>query len=306
MKYVSLDTVFSSLARDLKEYSVSDGEVIEWCGRALEATQTESVYEHAIAFCEVKDHQCLVPKHLHVILQIARNNKWFNTGLTPSDVIADIRTVDSVDIPVALDAEGTPIHEYELAYYRPYFDILSDYVINGSNQPNWEHFTPVRLANSTFFDTVVAKEIDFENIYISCRDEYTIVSEDTLRFSFKEGQVAVSYIRQKMDCDTGFPMIPDSYANKQAIECFVRYKLKEIDFYQNRQGSESRLQKAESDWQWYCKQAVNDNVMPQTIDEWENLMSQRSYIMPETNRYNGFFGKLAYDENRNLMHYGRK
>jgi len=306
MKYVSLDTVFSSLSRDLKEYSISEGEVIEWCGRALEATQTESVYEHAVAFCEVSNHECIIPKHLHVILQIARNNKWSGSGLTPKDVVTDTTTNDPADIPVVLDTEGMPLHDYELAYYRPYFDVLGEYVTDGTKQPNWNHFTPVRLANHTFFDTIVAKEDDFETIYSSCRDEYTIVEDDTLRFSFKEGQVAVSYIRQKMDCSTGFPMIPDTYSNKQAIECFVRYKLKEIDFYQNRQGSESRLQKAESDWQWYCKQAVNDNVMPQTIDEWENLMQQRNYMMPQTNRYYGFFGKLSTKENRNLMDYGRK
>lgn len=306
MKYISLDTIFASLSRDLKEYSVSEGEVIEWCGRALEATQTASVYQHAVAFCEVADHQCIVPKHLHVILQVARNNKWAGSGITPETVVTDTTTDNPADIPVALDSNGTPINDYELAYYRPYFDVLGEYVIVGNNQPNWNHFTPVRLANSNFFDTIVAKEPDFENLYSTCRDEYTIIGDDTLRFSFREGQVAVSYLRQKLDCETGFPMIPDDYSNKMAVEAFVKMKLKEIDFYANRQGSESRLQKAESDWQWYCGQAKNENTKPQTIDEWENLMRQRNYIMPQNNRYYGFFGKLAHDENRNLMNYGRK
>ena len=305
MKYISLDTIFASLSRELKQYSVSEGEVIEWCGRALEAINSASVYQPAVAFSEVVDHQCIVPTHLHVILQIARNNKFFKSGITPGDVITDTTTINPIDIPVALDSNGMPINDYDLAYYRPYFDVLGEYPIVGNNQPNWNHFTPVRLANHVFFDTIVAKQPDFEELYSTCRDEYTIIDNEILRFSFRTGQVAIAYLRQKLDCETGYPMIPDTFANKQAVESFVRMKLKEIDYYENRQGSESRLQKAESDWQWYCRQATNENRMPQTIDEWENLVRQRNYIMPQTNRYYGFFGRLAHTENRNLMHYGR-
>ena len=305
MKYISLDTVLASLSRELKQYSVSEGEVIEWCADALEVIQTPSVYQPAVAYEEVSQHQCVLPRHLHVILQVARNNNWTDTTTATTAAIITDPTIDVPDIPVALDSNGTPIHEYELAYYRPYFDLIAEYDVLGSNSNYLSHYTPVRLANQTFFGTVVAKEVDFETIYSTCRDEYTIV-DNVLRFSFETGQVAVSYLRQKLDCDTGYPMIPDTIENRTAVLMYVRYKLKEIDFYNNRQGSESRLQKAESDWQWYCGQAKNSNFMPQTIDEWENLMRQRSYIMPQTNRYYGFFGQLAHDENRNLMQHGRK
>jgi hypothetical protein len=241
---------------------------------------------------------------MHVILQTARNNKWAGSGLTPADVITDTTTSNPADIPVALDSNGTPIHDYELAYYRPYFDVLGEYNVVGNNQPNWNHFTPVRLANHIFFDTVVAKEEGYEELYKTCRDEYTLV-EDIIRFSFKEGQVAIAYLKQKLDCD-GFPMIPDTVENVTAVEKYIKYKLREIDYEQGRLGSESRLAKAEADWHWYCRQAKNVNMMPQTIDEWENLMDQRNYMMPQKNRYYGFFGKLSIRENRNLMDYGRK
>lgn len=305
MKYISLDTVLASLSRELKQYPVSEGEVIEWCADALEVIQTPSVYENAIAYIEVAQHQCVLPKHLHIILQVARNNNWKNIHDSITAKIITDPNINTPDIPVALDENGTPINEYELAYYRPYFDLIAEYSIINSHSSYFSHFTPVRLANQVFFGTVVAKETDFETIYSSCQDEYTIV-DNVLRFSFETGQVAISYLRQKLDCETGYPMLPDTIENKTAVIAYVRYKLKEIDFYQNRQGSDSRLAKSESDWHWYCSQAKNSNMMPQTIDEWENLMRQRSYIMPQTNRYYGFFGKLAHDENRNLMHYGRK
>jgi hypothetical protein len=307
MKYISINAIFSSLHREIKTYGISDSDIIEWCGEALEAIQSASVYQPAVRFSEVINHQCEMPNHLHVILQLARNNKWIGSALTPQDVITDTTTNPEVgpDIPVALDVNGQPINDYGVAYYRPFFDVLGEYNILGEDQPNYNHFTPIRLANNVFFNTIVAREPNFENLYTTCRDEYTIV-DDVLRFSFETGQVAISYLRQKLDCTTNYPMIPDTYSNKTAILKYIIYKLKEIDFYNNRQGSESRLQKAESDWQWYCKQAVNENMMPQTIDEWENLMRQRNYIMPQDNRYYGFFGKLAHTENRNLIDYGRR
>lgn len=305
MKYISINSIFASIGKDIHQYGISEGEVIEWCGRALEATQSANVYQHSVAFEEVSNYQCEMPKHLHVILLAARNNKWTGSGITPQDVITNTTTIaGDPDIPVALDSNGTPINAYELAYYRPYFDVTGSYNIIGDNQPNRNHFTPIRLANHVFFDSIVAKEARYEELYSTCRDEYTIV-ENKLRFSFPEGQVAIAYLKQKLDCD-GFPMIPDTASNLTAIEKYVKMKLREMDYDLNRQGSEGRLQKAEADWQWYCRQAKNENMMPQTIDEWENLMQQRSYIMPQTNRYYGFFGKLATKENRNLMHYGRK
>ena len=270
MKYTSINTIFASIGRDIHQYSISDGEIIEWCGRALEAIQSASVYEHAVAFSEVKDHQCELPKHIHVLLQIARNNKWIGTGITPADVITDTTTLpDGPDIPVALDSNGTPINDYDLAYYRPYFDLVGEYNILGNNQPNFNHFTPVRLANNLFFNSIVAREENYDELYKGCRDEYTLV-EDMIRFSFQEGQVAIAYLKQKLDCD-GYPMIPDTVENVTAVEKYIKYKLREIDFEQNRLGSESRLVKAESDWQWYCRQAKNVNMIPQTFDEWENL-----------------------------------
>lgn len=301
MKYRSINTIFASIGRDIHQYSISDGEVIEWCGRALEEIQSPNVYETDVAFVEVADYKCDLPKHLHVILQIAKNNLWSGTGVTAEEVLTD-PTIEIGDTPVALDQNGLPLNAYDLAYYRPYFSLEGEYNILGNSSEVFSKFSPVRLANHTFFHSLVAQEEGFEDLYSASRDEYTIV-EDVLKFSFVEGQVAIAYLKQKLDCD-GYPMIPDSNSSVTAIEKYIKYKLREIDFEQGRQGSEMRLQKAESDWHWYCRQAKNENMLPQTIDEWENLMQQRSYLLPQTNRYYGFFGKLATKENRNLPDYG--
>jgi len=93
-------------------------------------------------------------------------------------------------------------------------------------------------------------------------------------------------------------MIPDTYSYTTAITKYVTMKLMEKDFYNGRQGSDKRLQKAEQDWQWYCKQASNELFMINGVDEHENLLEQRQYLLPKQNHYYGFFGKFNNAENR--------
>jgi hypothetical protein len=72
----------------------------------------------------------------------------------------------------------------------------------------------------------------------------------------------------------------------------------EREFYSNRDGSATKLQKAEQDWHWYCKQARNRAMMPKGVDQWQNIMEQRQYMLPRNTRYYGFFGKMSRPESR--------
>lgn len=303
-KYTSIDRIFSKLIRDVKsEFAESD--VIEWCGEALEFIGATRLYEEAVAFIEVKNHQCKLPAGLHAVIQVARNNRWggpSDDSLCPANLVSSnpVNTDPEPSTPVAINCEGEPENAYELAYYRPYFDLKwehSFWIGCGTYQ---EKYTPVRLATNSFFNSLVCTEVQngTENIYQSSTDEYTIIQGEILRFSFKEGSVAVSYLRQVLDEETGYPMIPDNISYTTAITKYITMKMFERDFYNNREGAAQKMTKAEQDWHWYCKQASNVDLMPYGVDEHQNLLDQRNYILPRQNRYYGFFGKMARPETR--------
>lgn len=303
--YTSMDRVFSKLIRDYGE-DWNEGDVIEWTGEALEFMQAVKSYEEAIAFIEVKNHQCSLPSGIHAVIQVARNNHWSGFKkdiLCPITVTQSIllqNTEEQAAIPVALDCEGMPINDYELAYYRPYFDLQAEYL-------GWRHsryynngYSPVRLATHTFFNNFVCSTED-DNPGItrdSGYDEYTVVDKKLLRFSFKEGSVAVAYLRQKLDPETGYPMIPDHVTYTTAIVSYIILRLTRKEFNKGREGSAGRLQEAEREWQWYCKQAGNLDMMPHGVDEHQNLLDQRSYILPRVNNYYSYFGKMSRPEGR--------
>jgi len=304
-KYTSVNRILSKLRRDLGISGISETDVIEWIGEALEGIGAVKAYEESVHFVEVKNHQAALPKNLHAIIQIAKNNCWSKQEtkslMCPAKVTEEVSSSDSdsPDTPVRLDCDGVPIDAYELAYYRPYFDLVYEYQ-GWCNTSLYETcFIPIRLSNHSFFNSIVCTENDTEGLYNNVGDEYTIVEGKFIRTSFKEGMIAISYLRQKLD-DNGYPMIPDNYSYITAITKYITYKLMERHFYSHRKGSETRLQKSEYDWHWYCKQAVNESMMPKGVDEFQNLMEQRQYLLPRLNRYYGFFGKLGKQEERNF------
>lgn len=297
INYVSVDTILAKLQRDLQREGISVNDVVEWVGEAVQALGGQIALEPAIRFAEVKNFTCKLPNLLKMVIQIAKNNEYEGATLvTSANVIASPE--ETPDVGVLIDDQGVPIEDYNIAFYRPYFDLIGEFTIG--NLGKLPKFTPVRLTNHTFFDTLVCKEQNWEDIYSTCQDEYNI-QDGMLRFSFPTGQVAIAYLRLKVDCN-GYPMIPDTYSGITAVTKYVTMKLMELDFYAGRQGSEGRLAKAESDWHWYCKQYGNEAMMPKTVDEWELLLKQRNYIIPRINRYENFFGNLGHTENRNFMH----
>ena len=119
-----------------------------------------------------------------------------------------------------------------------------------------------------------------------------------LRFSFQEGFVAIAHLRQVTDKETGWPMIPDNVSFKEGIFRYIAMKLIEKDCMNGREASCGKVDRAEAKWDWYCGQASSVDKMIHGEDEHQNLLEQRSYILPRNNRYYGFFGNLGKREFR--------
>lgn len=303
-KYTSIDRIMSKIVRDYGLEDLDTIDCIEWIGEALEAIGAYKLYEEAVAFIEVKNYQANIPNGLHAIIQIAKNDCYnsynqSSTAVCPNTATKLSTTVNDgsakPDIPVALDCNGTPINAYELAYYRPYFDLKWEFGYFRQSSLYKGCLSPVRLASSNFQNSLVCTDLEQQHYG---EESYNIIAGEILRFSFKEGQIALSYLRQKLDEETGYPLIPDTYSYTTAISSYILMKVKTKDMYKNREGASSLAEKATADWQWYCRQAKNESIMPSTVDEYENLLQQRNYLIPRDNSYYNFFGNLNKKEGR--------
>lgn len=308
--YISVKTVLGDAFRDLPSTYLQETDMIEWTANALEHIQAPGDYEEMVAWLEVTNHQVEMPDHLRYIIQLAKNNCWSSTDLlsvqevldclddTPDNPPTEIDPGDSifcVTYPKILDCRGNILGDYHLSYYRTRFEHNFEYYGFVGTKYYQRCFTPIRLTEHTFFNSVVCTENNADQLYSTCQDEYTIAAP-YLRFSFASGQVALSYLKWKLDED-GYPMIPDAVQYRDAIVAYFNYKVQRRRFYSDEIG-EGKFDRAERDWHWRCQQAKNYSMSLRGVDDLQNVYDQRNYLLPHEYRYHNFYGNQNTPENR--------
>lgn len=299
--YTTVDRVLSKLYRDLGLSEISETDVTEWIGEAIEAIGAISHLEEVIAFMEVNNHKVQLPPGLQSIIQIARNNQYIGEDtkdacVLPVEIATDCdkslsdcgcsgEGLFTVNV-VMTNCAGELLDDYNVAYYRPIFDLQADYILWAGNSSIYrEKFSPVRLSNHNFLGSLVCHED--AGLYNSCSEEYTI-SGGNLIFSFKEGQIVLGYRRIATDDESGAPLIPDEVSTIEAITSYVTYKYMARLWYLGREGYSDKMQKAEADWFFYKNQAINKARLPHGLDQFEKFKIQKYNLTPDFGRYSRY------------------
>jgi len=239
------------------------------------------------------------------IYQVTSDTDTTLNGYYTWNDTAYVKNTNNSQLGVCLDEYGNLIEGTEYAYYRPYFDLQYEYLDWMHSNVRRTSFTPVKLADHTFFNSVVCQEEDdrIQHLYNSCNDEYTVVQKTRkLRFSFKKGFVAVAFTRQMIDEATGYPMVPDNQYCLNAIEYYLKWKTMERHFYLGREGSQAKMMYAEDKWEKYIHRFKNHSKMPMGVDDFEDLKNQSNYLIPRGNMYDNYFGSLSDSEPKTYTH----
>lgn len=222
------------------------------------------------------------------------------------EVVQEVSTEETkscytfLDESVKLNCHGDLPEDFNVAYYRPFYDLRYQYEGWTNSSYYKGNYSPVVLGSHSFFSSFVC-QTEHDNKqnrivnYDGC-DQYT-VDPPYLTFNFRQGSVAVAYLRTRL-AEDGTPLIPDDYSFRQAITSFILMKMMGDDFYSGDEGSGQRYSKAERDWQWYCAQAKAKNKMISGKDEYQALLNQSNYMLPDLDRHSNFFGNLYSPEHR--------
>lgn len=336
IQFTSVDRVLAKFHRDLRGTDINESDAIEWIGEALGFLKVPQIQEEVVAFLEVENHEVSVPSYFQHVIQIAKHRTWTKTDpctVTPEIIAHQIcpepplecncRSSENFqcdcvgpscefpcggckcNIPGAVftDCHGNIIGDHERVYFRPRFDLQWEFNAWQSSTFFRRNFIPVRLSDHSFFNSIVCREHDgdlYRNAY--GLEEYTVVGtvQKRLRFSFKSGLIALAYLRQVIDCETGYPLIPDNPSYLAAITYYIKWKIAEWNQWNGREGFKQGLvQDVERLWLKYARQAKNYAKMPKTLDEYQNLMEQ-TYSLPNLQRYRNFFGNIDLTPRRGV------
>lgn len=283
MKTVSIETILNKLGRELRGTSLHETDIIEMIGEALEFMKVYTSLEQRVDFLIVEDYETTLPNYTQKILQVAQGSSFVSNQVLGLHYTSS-RTQTEEDLE---QDEGITDILLPVTYSYGY-DTWIDTSMYRS------HFIPIRLANHTFFNSIVCREKK-EIPYSACIEEYTIV-DNRLRFSFKEGVVALSYVRTKVDSVTGYPLIPDNISYITAITYYVKWKLAEKQQWERKEGMDGLTSDLERKWLKYCRQAKNSLKMPNSIDDLQDLLEQSHNLVPNHKNYYSFFGALGKEE----------
>jgi len=292
---ISPKSIIDKINRLFNNRKISDDDILEYIGEAMEHCYCFLYEDNVITFVEVDEYQAPIPFGVTEINQLALNLEWTpetKKDYCPEKVTQEIS--DELDV-IDYDSCGRPIRpeiyysnvSYNFGTQNPYFWDLSYFVSN---------FVPIRRSNNLFFDYLVReidRKSDMETFSLRHGDlpQYQVTQGDALlTFDFKEGQVAISHNRIALDED-GFPMIPDHPEIKDTIFYFIVFKIMERDFYNNDQGSVSRLQKAEQDFEFAC--SSTRNLKLPDMDGLQNILEHSKSLVPNHHKFANFFSTLG-------------
>lgn len=296
--FISVDTLLAKFARELKETTINEGDIIEWIGEALSFMKVISQNEEAVAILKVNNYTAELPSPIKYLTQVAKLNNHNNYDCNCCSIETEEFIEEGCDCEESCYQDFNESNEYIIpGTYTAKYSYLDFYRSFKRNK-----IEPMKLANGAFFNSLVCRELDNEisSYYNNCEHQYSIVGTsglNAIRTSFKEGWVAVAYVRTPTDEETGYPLIPDEPNHIQAINYFVRWKIAESLAWVGREGFANIAIQSEERWLKYIRQANNTAKMPSGAADYEDLKNQSLYLIPKTNKYNNYFGTINKREN---------
>lgn len=298
---ISSASIIAKIIADLNlnEDDLRISDVKEYIMEAVLKIGAIQQYEHKISIIPVVNHQAKLPCDLYKLGQVAFSNSndgcWLPMRKTTSSfsVVHDrchgkpcMLIQDSALIPLVKnlynlvdDKEALEKLNGNINMKQTLSALLNDYTfINHKGKATYQHIDGTMFSFDLQYDTKPG--------YI-----YT---------NIPRGFVKISYYSIPVDEDS-MPLIPDLESYKEAIFYYVTMKLL-YPKYLKGQISQNVYYDVKRSWNYYCKQAYGDAMMP-GVDELESIKNTYNKLYVEFDDHDTFFSttgeeQILYNQNR--------
>lgn len=273
---------------DLKESEIRISDIKEYILEGMLKIGAIQQYEHKVAVLPVNCHQAALPCDLYKLGQVAfsfqNNGGWLPMRKATSSF--GVQHDTCIDRPCMLipDAGLIPLvkNMFNLVSDREALDKLnSDSNMRNTLSALVNQYTVASPANRY----VNGKYAHTDTTMYSCDLQY-MTKPGYIMTNIPNGFVKIEYYAIFTDSE-GMPMIPDMESYKEALLWYVTLKL----MYPKKlkgQISQQDYMEMKTSWNYYCKQAYGEAMMPST-DELESIKNTWHKLYPEFDDHDTFF-----------------
>lgn len=287
---ISAKTVIGKVIADLdlKESEIRISDIKEYILEGMLKIGAIQQYEHKVAVLPVNCHQAALPCDLYKLGQVAfsfqNNGGWLPMRKATSSF--GVQHDTCIDRPCMLipDAGLIPLvkNMFNLVSDREALDKLnSDSNMRNTLSALVNQYTVASPANRY----VNGKYAHTDTTMYSCDLQY-MTKPGYIMTNIPNGFVKIEYYAIFTDSE-GMPMIPDMESYKEALLWYVTLKL----MYPKKlkgQISQQDYMEMKTSWNYYCKQAYGEAMMPST-DELESIKNTWHKLYPEFDDHDTFF-----------------
>ncbi len=301
---ISAKTVIGKVIADLdlKESEIRISDIKEYILEGMLKIGAIQQYEHKVAVLSVNCHQAALPCDLYKLGQVAfsfqNNGGWLPMRKATSSF--GVQHDTCIDRPCMLipDAGLIPLvkNMFNLVSDREALDKLnSDSNMRNTLSALVNQYTVASPANRY----VNGKYAHTDTTMYSCDLQY-MTKPGYIMTNIPNGFVKIEYYAIFTDSE-GMPMIPDMESYKEALLWYVTLKL----MYPKKlkgQISQQDYMEMKTSWNYYCKQAYGEAMMPST-DELESIKNTWHKLYPEFDDHDTFFStsgdeQILYNQSR--------
>jgi hypothetical protein len=299
-KNISVKRVISRVFDDLnlEEGSHRISDMIEWAGQAVEKIGAFSSFINKVSgkddnpLLEVTGYQTLLPHDFHKLIQVSY-------ALTPSGPFYPMRyATGSFDWGSTVNEpsdDGEIVHPessvvtlamslYDLSYEdaltlinnEPATRALLEGMLNAMDSPT------IQRVATEFTDTT------FDFTYL--------ITPNYIKTNIETGYIMLAYQAIATDAE-GYPLVPDNESFIEAIYWYINMKLLYPE-WKTGHVRDAVYYDAKRSWNYYCKQAYGDALMPNR-DQMESIKNSWLRLVPEIHEHSTGFSTMGQ---RQLIH----
>jgi hypothetical protein len=287
-KLISVQSIIAKVFTDLdlKEGDHRISDMIEWAGEALEKIgafpqfQNKVLGKDGLQPLTLVDYQAILPYDFHNLIQIGY-------ATSPEGPYYSMRygtgSFDSGSeiTPTGEEADGVSDSDLVILtmdlYNLSYTEALEFLNTNDDKRQLVTHLLRTEKANKS-------------GTTIGTSDYTYVIVDKYIKTNQKDGYLMVAYQAIPTDAD-GYPLVPDRVSYREAIYWYINMKLMYVQWKLG-QVRDAVYYDARRSWNYYCKQAYGDAMMPNQ-EQMESIKNTWLRMVPELGEHEGFFTTLG-------------